>query len=513
MVDGGEGLNVDSSSLVLENMANVDRNNEELLDPCASMLYISVGSVMGFCKDMHVSMYTCICEVTRYVRDMQNLGARITANEIIQYFATHKLGRVVSIEVGQVHGVSQYCLCSLESPEQAKQAVEVLHGLSTLGSSGLFVKHVGKELRAVEEAICMGGGGNPCNGMLDNLPADAALQDDTDSQDGVGTPVINYCDGVKSVTEAVETLQIREEKTASFPAAASGVDDENADGNAERNGGFTTLYLINLGMEITEEDLYNDFSAYGKVVATKVLRKDGAFHKALSGFIEFSLHVEAKRTKDILTGNRYRGSLVYPRWATRSLQKCLMKQQRNGGKIWSPVSAAKNSRLNEKKDVVEETNPFDLYNKNGGNRDRRIELFATRKVDSMHVNESQHGWRIPSSYSMPGTFVPAAVESMHLYQHPQTPVYMGYQQMGEYQANLHRMSYFPAQTDSSSVHQGLVYGPGYCLINPRAYPSGDPVMDQGMYHHHYGYDSAYTKQTRRHHSRSKKKNAPRRQQE
>lgn len=478
-MDGSNDLtNVDESSLVLDSTAYGDRNDEEPVDPCASMLYIS------------------------------NLGERISANDIIQYFARHNLGKAMSIKVGQVHGLSKYCLCSLESPEHAKQALEVLHGLSTLGSSGLFVKHVGKELRGVEETVCTGAGENAVHGLPSNESVpDAAAQHDTENQDAAATTLMNDYDGLDSVAKAVETIRLHEETASSGPAATS--DDENADGNQGlSNGGFTTLYLINLGLEITEEDLYNDFSAYGTVVATKVLRKGGAFHKALSGFVEFSRHMEARRTKDVLTGNRYRGSLVYPRWAARSLHKCLMKQQKNGGKIWWPASAAKNLRLSEKKDILEEGNPFDLYNQNGGNGERRIGMFAATKVDS-HVNESPHGWRIPSSYSMPGTYVPAALESMHLHQHPQPPVYMGYHQMNEYQ---HGMAYVPVHSKSSNVAQGLIYGPGYCMMNPSVYPPYNQVMGPGMYDQ-CGYDSAYAKQRRRTHNRNKKGNASRRQQE
>jgi RNA recognition motif-containing protein/uncharacterized protein YoaH (UPF0181 family) len=470
-MDGTGGLKSDESCVLWDNNTEYDGgHDEDLVDPCASMLYIST------------------------------LGYRISANEIMQYIATHNLGRVVSIKVGQVHGVSQYCLCSLESPKQAKRAVEVLHGLSALGSSGLFVKHVGKELRAIEKEVCMVGEGNPgMDGMLGNQSADA--QDDLETQDST---VINDCDGIVSVSEAVEKFHLEEKTKSSSPAAGTNTDttdDENADGNEDLNGGFTTLYLINLEMEITEEDLYNDFSAYGTVVATKVLRKDGAFHKAMSGFIEFSRHVEAKRTKEILNGNAYRGSLVYPRWATRSLQKCLRKQQRDGGKIWSTADC-KHFGLSEKKDTLHEKNPFNVYNKNG---ERRIEVFAARKAE-LPINESPHGWRIPSSYSMPGTYVPSAVESMHLHQQP--PVYMqGYSQTNEYQ---HRMGYPPVRPMN-----GLLYGPGYCMMNPSAYPPYNEVMmGYEGWQYQYGYtDGTYSnRQTRRNH-RNKRRNGPRRQQE
>ena len=509
MVDESDGLKADENNPALDNIGY--DNHEELVDPCASMLYISVSHDIHWVSvntHMLACLYMCTCKQRRminmYVRDMQNLGRRITTNEIMQYFATHDLGRVVSIKVGQVHGVSQYCLCSLESPKHAKRAVEVLHGMPTLGSSGLFVKHVGKELRAVEEEVCMGGEGNPGNAMLGNQSADAQ-DDDAETQD---TIAINDYDGEGSVAEAVDKFQLEEKTKPSSPAAGTNTDitdDENADGNEAMNGGFTTLYLINLEMEITEEDLYNDFSAYGTVVATKVLRKDGTFQKAMSGFIEFSRHVEAKRTKDILTGNAYRGSFVYPRWATRSLQKCLMKKQRNGGKIWSPASAAKDFRLTEKKDTLDEQNPFNDYIKNG---ERRIEVFAASKK-GLPVNESPHGWRIPSAYSMPGTYVPSVVESMHLHQQP--PLYIqGYSQTNEYQ---HRMGYPPVRPLN-----GIMYGTGYCMLNPSAYPPyNELMMGCEEWQYQYGYtDGAYsTRETRRNHNnnRNKRRNGTRRQQE
>lgn len=101
--------------------------------------------------------------------------------------------------------------------------------------------------------------------------------------------------------------------------------------NPEKKGGSTTtLYIDRIPEDMDEYMLYNDFTSFGRVVATKVYlhrrpRANGS--RKTSGFVEFESVDAAQNAMNSLNEDgHYRGTKMQVSWAVRSLSESLTRE-------------------------------------------------------------------------------------------------------------------------------------------------------------------------------------------
>lgn len=70
---------------------------------------------------------------------------------------------------------------------------------------------------------------------------------------------------------------------------------------SQRHQKFTNLYVKNLGISVSEDDLKKKFSEYGKVNSVAIMRDLSGFSKGY-GFVSFESPDDAKKAMEALNG-------------------------------------------------------------------------------------------------------------------------------------------------------------------------------------------------------------------
>ena len=194
----------------------------------------------------------------------------------------------------------------------------------------------------------------------------------------------------------------------------------------KKKGSRTTLYIDRIPEGMDENMLYNDFTSFGRVVATKVYlhrRRRANGSRKISGFVEFESSDAAQNAMNSLNEDgHYRETKMQVSWAVRSLSESLTREAHDSpvkesvspprGKVFQGEANAPLVKEEVKHPVMREAQLW--Y--------RQIQEFYMQQMNQQQILQ-QNAMYAPIAYAIP----PAVIHVHHHHQdymqyYPHTPI-------------------------------------------------------------------------------------------
>lgn len=189
----------------------------------------------------------------------------------------------------------------------------------------------------------------------------------------------------------------------------------------KKEGSRRTLYIDRIPEDMDEHMLYNDFTSFGRVVATKVYlhrRRRANGSRKTSGFVEFESGDAAHNAMDSLNEDgHYRGTKIQVSWALRSLSESLTREVHN-----SPVQEVRGKVFQEERAPLHEVKKHPVM-REAQLWYKQIQEFYMQQMNQQQVLQ-QNAMYAPIGYAMP-----AVIHVHHHHQdcmqyYPHTPTIM-----------------------------------------------------------------------------------------